>query len=326
MQMAPPRTQSRFLPPLAIAACASVLSHALILLAAQLALPAMDRLMQRATLAAQALRADERPPVALGEDRPSPVRVVWLGVAEEASEHSAPRSTTTQAQLDLASRQQTSEQTPDTQAPPAEDGEPAMATPLEPGASTRTLAKLPSELLDAARTALEAAQAGLKALAHAVPAEPMSQSEPMDQQREPAQAIAPAAATPRPGSAPPTTSDEGPGSDDRQADATSTSDVLQWRPGRPIAAEGLRITTRRPVWSDATRASAAPRNPVVELAFGHDGRIVRHGVRFVGGGTGYDDVDRPLIDAIYLWRASGQRIDALDRGRTVTLRLRVMLR
>jgi hypothetical protein len=102
---------------------------------------------------------------------------------------------------------------------------------------------------------------------------------------------------------------------DKEAIATSIREAPVVRPGRVLAAKGLEISTRRPRFGVATRMTRAPKNPVVEITFGPDGRVKR--ATFVTDGsavynTGSDEVDQPLLNAVYSWTAKGKSISELD--------------
>ena len=113
----------------------------------------------------------------------------------------------------------------------------------------------------------------------------------------------------------------------KEADASAKDEPLEYRNGRVAAGEGLDITTVRPRWALSTRITASPGNPVVIVEFARDGRV-RSAV-FEGLGSGFDSVDGPLLDAIYAWRAKGERLEALpqdDPDAVLTVRIRVHLR
>ena len=117
---------------------------------------------------------------------------------------------------------------------------------------------------------------------------------------------------------------------DAEADAVAIREAIDVRmtPGRVLAAAGLRITTVRPQWSIVTRAMALPRNPVVRVVFGRGGNVLF--AEFVNGqNTGDAAVDGPLLDAIYRWRAQGERLAALsptDPRAGLTMSFRIILR
>jgi hypothetical protein len=101
-------------------------------------------------------------------------------------------------------------------------------------------------------------------------------------------------------------------------------------PGRPLAAAGLDITTVRPRWSISTRATRDPANPTVSITFGRSGNVIRAEIT---RGSGFADVDGPLLTAIYRWTAKGEplrrlppRSDTAEPEPGVTITLRVMLR
>lgn len=96
----------------------------------------------------------------------------------------------------------------------------------------------------------------------------------------------------------------------KESDPTALQEPVQWTPGRPPAVEGLDITTVVPKWTVATRLSALPRNPVVRIDFAKDGSV-RKAEFLRGRSTGEADVDGPLLDAIYRWRANGKALDDL---------------
>jgi TonB family protein len=96
---------------------------------------------------------------------------------------------------------------------------------------------------------------------------------------------------------------------DKQSDAVSKTDHVEVCPGRPAAAQGLDITTRRPEFTNLTRITARPRSPVVRVRFDRRGRVAEASIT---SSSGYADVDEPVLNAIYLWRAKGKRLDQID--------------
>lgn len=84
---------------------------------------------------------------------------------------------------------------------------------------------------------------------------------------------------------------------------------------KPIAGDGLEITTVEPKFSAAVRFTHLPRNPVLIIRFDASGKVKKvlfhkDGLRVFD--TGSKGVDEPLINAVYKWRAKGKAIDALD--------------
>jgi hypothetical protein len=108
--------------------------------------------------------------------------------------------------------------------------------------------------------------------------------------------------------------------DERAADAAMRRTARELpidRLGRPLQASGeIQMITVRPTWSLQVRNAYNPRrNPFVEIRFGADGRVKL--ARFVAmpdgsAGSGYEEVDQPLLNAVYRWTAKGKAIEALD--------------
>lgn len=116
---------------------------------------------------------------------------------------------------------------------------------------------------------------------------------------------------------------------DREAEATAIRNAIVVEPGKPAAGQGLQIKTIRPRWSHFTLLTAAPRDAVVRIGFNRLGKV--EDVEFLQD-TGRADVDRPLLDAIYNWTASGKELEKLapvEEGKpaeTVKLVFRLILR
>ncbi len=113
---------------------------------------------------------------------------------------------------------------------------------------------------------------------------------------------------------------------DRESDATSVVDVPRsvWVNGRPLAARGLEVRTRKATFPLLTRITTTPANPLCEIQFDRNGRPVR--CRVVRSSGFREDIDEPVLDALYRWRAAGKPLQALRDGETVTFTVRVLLR
>jgi hypothetical protein len=116
--------------------------------------------------------------------------------------------------------------------------------------------------------------------------------------------------------------------DRREADASSKVQALTYRPGRPVAGEGLEIATVRPRFSVTIQVIARPRNPVVRIQFGRDGKVRR--AEFVKKkgktlNTGSVHIDGPLMDAIYRWTAKGVALEPLKKDETLPVEIRLLL-
>lgn len=114
---------------------------------------------------------------------------------------------------------------------------------------------------------------------------------------------------------------------ERESNAVSRETAIEVRPGRPAAAEGLEIITRRPEFSRVTRLMAAPaRNPRLRVTFDREG-LVRN-VEFIES-TGIRDVDDPVQHAVYRWTARGRalaELPASDPRAGVTITVTILLR
>jgi len=173
----------------------------------------------------------------------------------------------------------------------------------------------------------------------AIPAQPAQQPAPPQQPTDPAQAQVPPAQQAPPGAGGATTPAPsgviGPGQgagrpdsgqrSDRESDATSVINVPpeKWRTGAPIAHKGVEILTRRPELPILTRLTTRPLHPVADLFFDNQGKPVS--VKIVQSSGYPDDIDQPVIDALYRWRAKGSQLARLPEGKVARFRVRVIL-
>ncbi len=154
-------------------------------------------------------------------------------------------------------------------------------------------------------------------------AAPVAGSEPREpaETKEPAEtpaAAVPAAAEPvqrepAPEQSPPPPSGEPERGevDSRETPATSLNKPVVVRPGHPAAAEGLQIETRRPHLSLYGQIRATPARLAVVATFDRRGRVRE--VEWVKR-TGMKEIDEPVLDSVYSWRARGKAIDDLPAG------------
>jgi hypothetical protein len=111
----------------------------------------------------------------------------------------------------------------------------------------------------------------------------------------------------------------------KEADASSTTPSVEIRPGRPAAAQGLDITTKRPIFTRLTRVTAYPDNPLLKVTFNRAGIVSK--VEIVES-SGLADVDGPVVNAIYQWTAKGKTLADLaagDPSAGITLSVRILL-
>lgn len=99
---------------------------------------------------------------------------------------------------------------------------------------------------------------------------------------------------------------------ERESDATSLKDPINVRLGRPAAAEGLEIVTKRPEFSVTTQLTSYPsRNPRLKVTFNREGRVSK--AQFIEP-TGLSDIDAPVLHAVYRWTARGEALAKLPAG------------
>lgn len=112
---------------------------------------------------------------------------------------------------------------------------------------------------------------------------------------------------------------------DRESDATSTVEVppSQWRSGKPLAAKGLNVTTKRPVFDELTSISTAPQAPLAVIEFDREGKAVNC---TLVKSSGFPNVDQAILDSLFSWRAKGKPLNNLKPGETVKFRIKLLLR
>ena len=250
----------------------------------------------------------------------------------EATETSPQPREITPAAPSLAERKTPSEtdpQIPDAALKPDQDR-------IEP----RTADKTNPEAEEGTDSDDRAPKPGAEAEAETPPEEPAeSQEEATDAEREEPKEETPETppSTPKPPSPePPAAPGKGPGEGpgegdgngegaDRESDATSVVDVPPelWKRGRPLAARGVELQTRRPVLSTLTQISARFGSPLVEIRFDAEGRPVKCTILVSSGDR---RVDEPILDSLYRWRAKGEKLSELKKGETFDVKLRFMLR
>ena len=101
-----------------------------------------------------------------------------------------------------------------------------------------------------------------------------------------------------------------------EADSSPTSRIpaIDVKLGRPAAGQGLEVITVRPRFSVTTTLTTDPQRSSIDVVFGRDGTVLK--AAFVEGKTtGYKEVDGPLLDAVYRWRAKGKALLDLPPGR-----------
>lgn len=121
----------------------------------------------------------------------------------------------------------------------------------------------------------------------------------------------------------------------REAVATAirtAEDVLFENMHRPLSAHGLELNTKRPQYPVSVRNAALPRNAIVLIRFGRDGKVRSADFLVSADGkrrydTGQLQIDGPLIAAIYQWTAKGERLKELDpndEDATIEISMRIL--
>lgn len=110
---------------------------------------------------------------------------------------------------------------------------------------------------------------------------------------------------------------------DRESEAFSKKVIdAPMRDGRVQAGRGLNIITRRADFTNTTLLTAPPRDTMVRISFQKSGTVRK--AEFVNGSaTGNPNVDDPLMNAIYRWRASGKDLASLRPDETLSVIVRV---
>lgn len=251
--------------------------------------------------------ADHQPPkvMRLGRERSDAVSITWLGFERaDVAEHVAEPSDMVQAA---------------SEAQDPKSGELGAAENL--AAPDPALASAPPAL------PVSPPLPASSSTAAAPPSTPQPAPDPRGVLPRATQALASMFADARAAARSPATSEQGglaeatPG--DRESDAFSMDQPLEYTPGRPVAGGGLEIKTRRPNWSISARMLSLPSNPVVRLTFKADGTVAR--VEFIST-TGFESVDEPLRSALYDWRANGEGIRRLGPSDTLDVTITIRLR
>lgn len=261
----------------------------------------------------------------LGIERSKAVTVTWVGF-ETPTEHQAKLSEVEQAALTPVVGR--SEQAAAEPSPPVPTPEPTPVTPPDQPQQERAAAE-PKP----APAAPAAPSTPMDALAPIAIAPPEPQPTPKP---EPAPAPAPEPAkeeAPAPTPAP-TPSDVAAGKpgleDEREADPVALAKpVKASNLGKPLAGEGIQITTVSPTFGTTIRMLASPNDPLVVIDFAADGTVQR--ARYARAGkqilnTGHPHVDGAILDAVYRWTAKGKAIDELKDDETLTYSIRLLLR
>lgn len=243
-----------------------------------------------------------------GVDRSTATTINWIGF-EDQTEHQAREATTDQPALARGVPAESAPRLPVMPLPPAQP----VPIPLTEAAR----GDLPerSDRLDAVDELLSRLEAASPPRPDpAESAEPTKPAEPTEPTAEPAS---------KPANPAPPEPTGGPS----ESDPTARVKPTEIRPGRPVAMEGVTIDTVAPRFTAVTRLTSSPRNPLVRLTFNTRGEVVTAELLEP---SGVKNVDGPVLDAMYQWRAKGDRLGEIrDRDgedATFALDFRIVLR
>jgi hypothetical protein len=106
---------------------------------------------------------------------------------------------------------------------------------------------------------------------------------------------------------------------------TSKPIVNPMRDATVQAGKGLKIITRRAVFTNTTLVTQQPRDTLVRVRFQRDGTVKK--AEFVeGGSTGNPNIDEPILNAVHRWRASGKDLERLSAKDTLSVVIRITFR
>ncbi len=244
------------------------------------------------------------PPITLGREHSMHDTLTWIGY-EEPTPHEAPLAPVEQAAMSL---------TPPTPASPRTEPSPAAMS-----------AEMVERIQDTARQVEEWGRKFDASAARMVEMLTMLS----DQQGEKPEKDADEESTQgevlaqhpnaKPQQSP--TTDSG-NAQEQESDGTSTTEPANIRMGKPATAQGLFIRTVRPTYGLVTRATARPADPVLEVEFLRDGSVEQVHIE---RSSGNEQVDRAIVDAVYMWTAEGERLGKLGEGETASIRIRISL-
>lgn len=255
-----------------------------------------------------------------GVDHSQAVTISWIGF-EQPTPHQAQLAETDQPAL---ARGPAPTPSPEPAAPTTPNSPPPSQAPA-PASLTDTAQAQPIPLLPPPPHTLDELLAQLQEQRPApsrTPAPPSTTPAPPTTTPSPADPSPPspeAAPTPLENPAPP-------GGGPREASPTSRKKPIEIDPGQPVAVEGIQIDTVAPKFTTITRLTVSPKNPLIRITFSTAGKVVRAEIL---ESSRYKDVDRPVLDAIYQWKAKGAKLDELrtkDPAQQIEFDFRIVLR
>lgn len=110
---------------------------------------------------------------------------------------------------------------------------------------------------------------------------------------------------------------------DRESVATQTTPMPDHVVlGRVLVSDGIEIKTTRPRFNISTLFTASPRNPVATIVFDKTGQVVRAELIL---SSGFADIDSPILNSLYEWRASGKKLQNLKSDTFTLYQMKLLL-
>lgn len=316
---------------LALGVAFSVTLHVVVLvalIAAPLATRAAAREVNRPELDEERELENE---IRLGNPDSQVTSFTWIGYEEYQEQYSPVPSPVDQAQLTQSPRAPVPLETPLTQTSP--DPTPTPPAPRESlaGGAAResTIApEAPNDAVEQVLASLEQPPVDLPAeipVDVALNEQSQASEETTDESRaegagdaEETIRLAPMSGSP----------DSEPGElSDRQSAFSATMKHEDFLRGKPLAGRGLYVQTVRPrptMFSQVTRLMRSPQSRSFRVFFRADGTVDR--AQSVEERS-IPEIDRPMLDVLYRWRARGPQLDALQEGRsdeTISVEIRIL--
>ncbi len=288
----------------------------------------------RARFSPEQFPEHENDSVPLGIDEGSTLSMTWIGY-DEYEEHLAPHSEVEQAAFASsppgaeapvggsaggaaaqAEAAETATSAAAPAAPPAPDPLGEIATLLaatEPGKDPE--AQPTTEKPSPTHDALDEAISRIEETFDRPAAQQQAQAAEAQQQAQPGQPAAQQAENRQVGDVA-----------SKESDPTSTVDVpfAHIQIGKPLAAHGLEIRTRRPIFTSLVMLTAAPADPTVELRFRKNGTPAK-GTRILQS-SGDPRIDEAILNCLFRWRAAGKRLQELPGPEdTIPIRMKIIL-
>ena len=284
------------------------------------------------------------PEIDLGIEESTVASIAWLGVEKNEQEGIADPSTVDQAALSTNPSDASVPSEPVQSPPPEPEASEPIEPPVQPSAQPSGESSVAEEPVRPNRTPSPAiTQSPDPQVIIVEPAPPTEDPDPVpeevsEQEPKPTDDAGKAPADPesvaQPEPAPPVTQTPSseppkpavptpglPGEKARREAVASAirnaEEVLYNQMHLPLSTQGLELQPKQPQFPLSVRNAALPKNAVVLIRFGRDGKVRSADFLVSADGkarydTGRLEIDAPLMAAIYQWTAKGKRLLELD--------------